>query len=396
MTFKHTQFEDSATMRSLTKVAQDKGWIKEIPTVKTAAAKVDLQPSNDFTENLLKLCSGLRASGFDKQAEEIENKFVNYKQAQSLYGVGNEKGEDLLHDAHPKGSHKMENVEGQEATFEDLLDKHEQFLNVVNSKPTGKLASSRNIIDAVKIVLADETSDEAAREYWQELLKEASSLVNTVLTNEDVSDWTYHASGLGANWMREAPESSTGLALKTTRGHLEVVLENLKNLSRQAPSMEGLKEFKANLNSIMALVRDGNNIAPKSKTNYVASASNIYSKADKTLQILRGEIASPAKTNQLTVPEITIKESPLHPLLQQVAALKSKINSWLAIRSISQNPSATKWITDESASLDDIAKRYGAVSEDQAENMTSPLQREMENEAKDINTFEGLWIKPRM
>jgi hypothetical protein len=155
MTFKHNSFQDSPTMRSLTKVAQDKGWIKDEPVVKTASPKLDLNPSKDLTENLLKLCNGLRASGFEKQANEIEDKFVVYKQAQSLYGVSGEDGEDLLNSAHPKGSHKMEDVDSNEAVFEDLLDKHQKIVSVVDKKPTGKLASTRSIIDAVKIVLAE-------------------------------------------------------------------------------------------------------------------------------------------------------------------------------------------------------------------------------------------------
>jgi hypothetical protein len=154
MTFQHNKFEDSPVMRSLTKIAHEKGWIKDVPVVKTAAPKLDLNPTNDLLENLLKLSNGLRHSGFDKQADEIESKFVVYKQAQSLYNTHNESGEDLINSAHPKGSHKLVDVDSKEAVFEDILDQHMKSVDMVEKKPTGKLASSRDIVNAVKIVLA--------------------------------------------------------------------------------------------------------------------------------------------------------------------------------------------------------------------------------------------------
>lgn len=158
MTFKHTKFEDSSTMRSLVKVAQDKGWIKEEPTLqKTAAPKLDLEPTGNLTENLVKLCTGLRASGFDKQADELESKFVQYKKANAEYGVTDEKGEDLVHDAHPEGSHKMEDIDSPEATFEDILDKHVKMMQVVDKEPNGKLSSANQILNAVRKVLAQST-----------------------------------------------------------------------------------------------------------------------------------------------------------------------------------------------------------------------------------------------
>jgi hypothetical protein len=154
MTFKHIDFDSSPTMRSLARLATEKGWAKDEPIQKTAAPQLDLNPSDDFTDNLMKLCSGLRRSGFEKQADELEDKFIQYKRANALYNISGEEGEDLVHAAHPKGSHKMENIDSSEATFEDILDKHLKTLNVVNKQPTGKLASSNDLINAVgRVVL---------------------------------------------------------------------------------------------------------------------------------------------------------------------------------------------------------------------------------------------------
>lgn len=153
MTFKHTKFEDSVTMRSLEKVAKDKGWVKQEDLIKSASPQIDLTPSGVLSIDILKLCSGLRHNGFDKYADEIEAKFVNYKlAATSLYDSTGETGEDLIDFAHPKGSHKMEDVAG-DATFHTIVDKHLKMLNVVNKEPKGKLAANKDILNAVRIAL---------------------------------------------------------------------------------------------------------------------------------------------------------------------------------------------------------------------------------------------------
>lgn len=157
MTFKHTKFEDSPTMRSLIKVAAEKGWVKSEPIEKTASVQEDVSPTENLTENIIKLCAGLRKSGMNKVADELETKFVAYKQANTMYDVHNEKGEDLVDAAHPKGGHKMENVEG-DALVETILEKHLKMLDVVNKKPSGKLASHQDILNAVKVVLGEESS----------------------------------------------------------------------------------------------------------------------------------------------------------------------------------------------------------------------------------------------
>src|SRR5574338_644538 len=150
MTFKHTKFEDSPIMRSLEKVAREKGLVKDEPIAKTASAPtIDLAPSGNLMSNVLKLCAGLRASGFDKYASELELAYLNYKRANTLYETSKEKGEDLVDEAHPKGSHKLEGVDG-DAVIETILDNHLKMVELVNKKPTGKLASSKDVMGGVK------------------------------------------------------------------------------------------------------------------------------------------------------------------------------------------------------------------------------------------------------
>lgn len=178
MTFKHVKFEDSPIMRSLEKVAKEKGMVKEEPIVKQAEQKQDLLPTHNFDLNLAKLCDGLRKAGMDKHADELETNFVNYKRAQTLYDAHGEKGEDLINAAHPKGSHHLEGVEGDEATVEDILDKHLKMVQMVNKHPTGKLAA-RDAITAVRIALGQAV---APKESEEQLYKEMNDLLNQMPT----------------------------------------------------------------------------------------------------------------------------------------------------------------------------------------------------------------------
>jgi hypothetical protein len=144
-------------MRSLEKVAQEKGMIKHDPVVKTAAKKdpVNLIPSDSLLDNLMKLCAGLRERGFIKQAEDVENNLVAFKQAQTMYDVSGEEGKDVVEFAHPEGSHKLEGLDAQNegAVVEDILDQMAKSIDVVEKKPTGKLTESQKAIEAVKVIL---------------------------------------------------------------------------------------------------------------------------------------------------------------------------------------------------------------------------------------------------
>lgn len=150
MTFKSIDFFESPVMRSLEKIAVKNGLVKNDPLDKYAKAekKFDLTPSKNLDENILKFCAALRKEGYDKLALEVEQNFVLYKQAESEYSK-------ILNEAHPDGSHDLEGVLGDNE-IEDLLAQHSKILNVVNKKPTGKTASSKDLINAVKIVLAED------------------------------------------------------------------------------------------------------------------------------------------------------------------------------------------------------------------------------------------------
>lgn len=183
MTFKHMKFEDSPTMRALEKVAKEKGLVKPETLEKKASVtkKADYTPTPNLMENILKLCAGLRTQGLAKEAAELETNFLNYKQAQTLYETSKEKGEDLVNDAHPKGSHKLEGVEGEEATFETILDQHLKHLQMIEKKPTGKL-STASILKSVKKALGQEqkyTPDQIGNWYRVQTIGKLEAAANT-------------------------------------------------------------------------------------------------------------------------------------------------------------------------------------------------------------------------
>jgi len=178
MSWKHAKFDDSAVFRSLEKIAQQKGIVKNSEIVKTAEKSSDLKPSGNLTDNVMKLCAGLRSQGLENRAAELESKFINYKRAETLYETSKEEGEDLVDAAHPKGSHKLEGVDG-DATIETIIDQHLKLVDIVNKKPTGKLATNKDILNAVKMALGQDTSE------WdvESLYAEGAKTMVTALNN---------------------------------------------------------------------------------------------------------------------------------------------------------------------------------------------------------------------
>lgn len=216
MTFKHIKFEDSPIMRSLEKVAKEKGLVKE-PTVlekiasRPAVKKVDTTPSSSMMDNIFKLCAGMRKQGLVKEAAELESNYFNYKQAQTLYEAHKETGEDVIQFAHPKGSHKLEGVEGDEATVEDILDKHVKFLNMVEKKPTGKLSSSAHVLSEVKRALGQiQAPKESRSDLYASLNERLGKIIPLIgatliiLKTDGGDDYDKETADEGAKQMRAA------------------------------------------------------------------------------------------------------------------------------------------------------------------------------------------------
>ena len=161
MTFKHVKFEDSEVMRSLERVGVAKGIVKVAQPTKSIYELIGARPgpTGNLTEDIVVLCDRLRKEGFESQALDIEQKFMMFKKADSLYQTSKETGEDLVNAAHPDGSHDLEGVVG-DATVETILDRHLAFLDVLERKPTGKLAA-KDITNAIKYALGQANSNDA-------------------------------------------------------------------------------------------------------------------------------------------------------------------------------------------------------------------------------------------
>lgn len=361
MTFKHTNFDESATMRSLIKVAAEKGWVKSEPIQKTASASEDLTPSENLTENVIKLCAGLRNSGLDKFAEELESKFIAYKQANNLYNVTKEEGKDLIDAAHPKGGHKMEDLDG-DVVVETILERHVKMLNMVNKKPTGKLASHSDIMNAVKFALGGDANKVSAK------LRKVLSNVDTIFALNEQQGFLRKISLDGEDELRELINSAI------RNSHNPDVLEGL------------FYQIKAGLQSFQKGFKPGwafGGVTDEVWENMQPAFAAAYAALDAAKQFSEEPDVAPTKA-----PE----KKPLEDLVNQVNAVKNKVKSWKSIGPIAKQPEALKWINTELANLEDIIKRYTSAPEDQHANLVSSLTKEFNAELTDINQFEKDWI----
>lgn len=388
MTFKHVKFEDSPTMRALEKVAKEKGLVKPETLQKQAAVSktADYTPSNDLLENILKLCSGLRAQGLKEVAAELETKFLNYKQAQTLYETSTEKGEDLINAAHPKGSHKLENVDGDEAVVENVLDIHDKLLEMVNKKPTGKLSNAKQIIKEVKRVLAQQQSA-------QSLLQAASDLVNQAITiagkGGGLSDSTF-------NWASARAKLISGIAAK---GEHDLTINDATDAE----------------DATNAIAR---NLHPNLLHNYLPeflnkgiSSDDVWDKIEKLLNDAVQKIKSAAtviKSSALTgndetgtgaltyqLKEVTPEQTPLSSLYTRIGTIRQKLQSYKLIGSISRNANAVEWINTEIKELDNLVNRMKQIPESMEVEMSKRIEPEIIDLEADVADFTSQWIQSK-
>lgn len=242
MSLKHAQFQDSPTMRSYIKVAREKGWIQEEPLKKEASAP-DYQSTDNLMENIMKLCRGLRATGFDKYAEELESKFIQYKRAESVYDVLGETGEDLIDAAHPDGSHKLEGVDSDEAVIETIIDQRKKILEKIEKMPKGKLSTSAEVIDAVKMVFSQESSESQLEKNIDTHMKVATDTFNYVdglIDREGELSYVGGVLGLipGMGMGKKVPYKVFAQFMKKDLATRPVSLSLIKNIENQLTSLQ--------------------------------------------------------------------------------------------------------------------------------------------------------------
>lgn len=218
MTFKHADSRESSVYRALEKIAYEKGLVKPETINKTASKKViDLAAGPNLMENILKLCSALREEGLDRQASELERNLMICKAASK--GTP-EVDPETIQQAHPKGSVRVSNLDG-DAVVEDILDQHLEILNVALKPAKGRISTASEVIKQVKIVLAEESS--------QELVGEALALLKRI---EDVA-------------ASDADAGSFAVPIATVRAYLNMrplTLDAIKSASASIASMKSQME----------------------------------------------------------------------------------------------------------------------------------------------------------
>lgn len=121
----------------------------------SALLNTEHQPTVD--EQILSLCSKLRADGFERQASSLEQKFLIYRTATThLYRAIDEDGEDLVDAAHPDGENPICDADKDLGTVETIVTRHKKIVDVVNKQPTGKLASVGSSLRSLFAELGEE------------------------------------------------------------------------------------------------------------------------------------------------------------------------------------------------------------------------------------------------
>jgi len=375
MTLKHAQFQQSPTMRSYVKAAQEKGWIKEEPLIKKASP--NLQAAASLTENILKLCQGLHQIGASKYAKELETQFVQYKQAQTAYDVSGEKGEDLVHAAHPKGSHKLENVDSDEAVIETILDQHIKTLDKVEKMPTGKLSTSAEIIAAVKVVLAQSYDD--VRNLLQSAYANAYKAYNVAKTAGKLSGAIVFAQEGNLSDMSDIVKKPSE----------SVSLSDINKATASIKLMRGAFEphFRG-----WAGIQDPD--VWRTVDSYLTAATKNLESAAEMIKRL---VVIPMKPESIREPTVTIKPvtvgGPIDDILTGISDLIKDLESYKLLGLVTRNPAAMGWIQKEQEELKDFMNRANQVEAARAEMMAPELQRELETHRGWVAQFSGAYMK---
>jgi hypothetical protein len=138
----------SEVYRELERKAVKKGFFEptakqvvEHAIQKKASPKEDLEATGDVTQDIGKLVEACRRKGYIKFADDIESKFVLYKQAESqLYNLNVDKIKDIEDFAHKDGDVDIVDA-GDLGMVETIESAAQKILSVVKTEPTGKLAA---------------------------------------------------------------------------------------------------------------------------------------------------------------------------------------------------------------------------------------------------------------
>lgn len=389
MTFKHVKFEDSAIMRSLEKVAREKGMVKDEPMTKTASAQLDLTISSNLMENVLKLCAGLRANGFDKQANELEANYLAYKKANTLYETSKEKGEDLIHDAHPKGSHKLEGVLGDDlAVVETILDRHIKLIKIIDKKPTGKLSSSSSIINAVKTVLGQEVNPLDIIAEQQMKGRMAWSKINSEV-DKNTSSWALQWSENYA-WGTISQGINKMLNYKPQDMTIDRI-ENLDSRIREAYNFVNKMNNQDLLDRLQDLFKQMYLLYGPMK-----KARDAYNRGEsaKSVENIVDKKTAPGPKS---IPEVTVVGDPnnisskVQNSLNKIKSYKSQIQSDMDL-SVEEKNAANKWLDGRATLYNSQKAGFESIPEEEKANAAQRFLNNINKLDAQLEAFRSKWL----
>ena len=138
-------------LKHLEKMAELEDLKPKMPMVVVdAVVKVNDISQANLTEKLLTLSSKLRSSGFENQADGLENEFFAYKKAEveieTLYNTSNETGEDLVDYAHPDGDVEIAEAKDNNGDIETQTSQHKKIVDVINKSAIDNFEIEKKII----------------------------------------------------------------------------------------------------------------------------------------------------------------------------------------------------------------------------------------------------------
>jgi hypothetical protein len=134
----------------LTPEEQVKLAAQEINTHEKINEPVSATPSRDLVQDVARLAFAMRRKGFITQAEDLEDKLILFKQAESaLYNVTQEKNKDFIDFAHPEGDFQVDGF-GELGIVETIESAAAKIRAITEKNPTGKLANLSDIADLIK------------------------------------------------------------------------------------------------------------------------------------------------------------------------------------------------------------------------------------------------------
>jgi hypothetical protein len=246
---------------------------------------------------------------------------------------------------------------------------------MVEKKPTGKLESSAHVLSQVKKALG-QTQSPAKGE-----MRQASADVQAAIA------------------MAEKGGGLTSIVLNWARGRAEVVSE----ASTGVLSPDTINDA---IGAVSALER---NFHPNALHNYMPEFLNkgistdaLWGEISQKLTSAKAHcneaISQLAKdmargiSTDTGAPGAPAAKSEEDPMSGKLSTLIKKLQAFLAVRSISRNPQAKKWINDEIVEIQEAQKRLAGLDPDQRKDIDAQVKSEIAGFVNEVTQFYNEWV----